>query len=214
MVITQIPFVAGALLAWSLAAPPGPINALMAHAAARRGFWAGWVYGLGAVAGDATMLLLTLLGVGAVMARLPLLAILLSFAGAILMLWFAWGAWKTARQQAAAKLGVDSDDRPEAWWRAFGKAFLIVTTSPFNWGFWLTAGSGALAIFGTALMLGFFVGILLWTIAWASLAHVGAARIKRFAEFVSYAAAISLVVFAVGIFVFAAERLRTFAAAA
>lgn len=197
MAITQIPFVAGALLAWSLAAPPGPINALMAHAAAKRGFWAGWVYGLGAITGDATMLLLTLLGVGAVVKRVPTLAIVFAFVGAVLMAWFAWGAWRTARRHtAAAKLGADEEDRPEPRWKAFGKAFAIVTTSPYNWGFWLTAGNGALALFGTRLMLGFFVGILAWTVVWTWLAHAGASRVKRLSEFIAYGAAIVLAAFA------------------
>jgi len=212
MALTQIPLVAGILLAWSLAAPPGPINALMAHAAARRGFAAGWVYGLGAMAGDMTMLAFTLLGVGRVVDRFPILRVAFAFVGALLMLWFAVGAWRTARREAAARMGSDDDDRREPRWKAFAKGFAIVTTSPYNWGFWLTAGNGALALFGTTLVLGFFVGIFAWTILWTGLAHAGGARLKRFSEFVSYAAAIALAVFAAGLFWYAATGAWAFAA--
>ena len=189
--LLDAPFVAGALLAWSLAAPPGPINALMAHAAARRGFWAGWVYGIGAIAGDLTMLALTGFGVLRIVERIPWLEVLFALVGATLMAFFAFGAWKAARR-ASARLGSDDDDRPLSAAKEFAKAYVIVTTSPFNWGWWLTAGSSMLALLGWATAFGFMVGLVLWTIAWAGLATAGAARVKRLAEFVSYGAAIVL----------------------
>lgn len=189
--LLDAPFFAGALLAWSLAAPPGPINALMAHAAARRGFWAGWVYGLGAIAGDLTMLVLTGAGVVGVIRRVPTLEVVFALVGAALMAYFALGAWRSARR-AGAKLGSDDDDRPLSAAKEFAKAYVIVTTSPFNWGWWLTAGSSMLSLLGWATAFGFMVGLLLWTIAWSGLARAGAARVKRLAEFISYGAAIVL----------------------
>lgn len=189
--LLDAPFFAGALLAWSLAAPPGPINALMAHAAARRGFWAGWVYGLGAIAGDLTMLVLTGAGVVGVIRRAPTLEVVFALVGAALMAYFALGAWRSARR-AGAKLGSDDDDRPLSAAKEFAKAYVIVTTSPFNWGWWLTAGSSMLSLLGWATAFGFMVGLLLWTIAWSGLARAGAARVKRLAEFISYGAAIVL----------------------
>lgn len=186
----------GATLAWSLAAPPGPINALMAHAAARRGFWQGWVYGLGAIAGDMTMLALTGLGVLRVVQALPWLRVAFALVGAALMAWLAVGAWRAARR-ASAKLGSDDEDRATPWWRELGKAFAIVVTSPYNWGWWLTAGSSMLTLLGWTVAAGFFAGLLLWTAAWAGLATAGGARVKRLAEFVSYGAAVVLAAFAV-----------------
>jgi threonine/homoserine/homoserine lactone efflux protein len=189
------PFFAGIILSWSLAAPPGPINALIAHAGARRGFWAGWIYGLGAITGDMTMLALTLLGVLRVVDALPWLRVAFAVFGAALMLYFAWSAWRTARR-IATKMGSDDDDTPEPKWREFAKAYVIVVTSPYNWGWWLTAGSSMLARFGYVIALGFFVGLLTWTLVWASVAKAGGARVKRLAEFVAYGAAVVLVVFA------------------
>lgn len=184
---------AGAVLAWSLAAPPGPINALIAHAAARRGFWAGWVYGLGAIAGDMTMFVLTGIGVVAIVDRLPWLKVGLSFVGAGLLLWFAIGAWRTAR--GGARLGSDDEDRALPASREFVKAYAIVITSPYNWAWWLTAGASMLSLLGWATAFGFFGGLLAWTVFWAALARAGATRIRRLAEFVAYGAAIVLVLF-------------------
>ena len=206
--LLDVPLAAGALLAWSLAAPPGPINALIAHAAARRGFWAGWVYGLGAIAGDLTMLALTGFGVAVVFDRFPWLKVVFALIGAGLMAYFAFGAWRAARR-VGARLGSDDDDRPLSAAREFAKAYLIVTTSPFNWGWWLTAGSSMLSVLGWATAAGFIVGLLLWTIAWASLATAGGARVKRLAEFVSYGAAIVLALSAAIMLWYAAASSRT-----
>lgn len=163
----------------------------MAHAAARRGFWAGWVYGLGAIAGDLTMLVLTGIGVVGIVERLPWLKVAFALVGAALMAYFALVAWKAARS-AGARLGSDEDDRPRSAAKEFAKAYAIVTTSPFNWGWWLTAGSSMLTLLGWATAFGFMVGLLLWTLAWTGLATAGASRVKRLAEIASYGAAIVL----------------------
>lgn len=193
--LLDVPLFAGALLAWSLAAPPGPINALMAHAAARRGFWAGWVYGLGALTGDMTMFALTGLGVLRMIDLFPWLKVAAAFVGAGLMGWFAIGAWKSARR-ATAKLGRDSDYKPTPKWREFTKAYVIVVTSPFNWGWWLTAGSSMIGLLGWATLFGFFLGLVLWTIVWTGLATAGASRVRRLSEVVGYGAAVVLALFA------------------
>jgi len=73
---------------------------------------------------------------------------------------------------------------------------VIVVTSPYNWGWWLTAGSCMLALLGWATAFGFFSGLVLWTIVWTGLARAGAARVKRLAEFVAYGAALVLAAFA------------------
>lgn len=187
--------VAGALTAWSLAAPPGPINALMAHAAARRGFWRGWVYGLGAIAGDMVMFALTGFGVLRVVEAVPGLKVAFAFLGAGLMGWFAWGAWRAAR--AGTGRGLDGEERPPPAGREFAKAFVIVATSPYNWAWWLTAGTSMLALLGFASMFGFFAGLFTWTLVWTGLAAAGGRRIRRLADLVAYAAALVLAVFAV-----------------
>lgn len=193
------PIGVGILVSWSLAAPPGPINALMAQAAASRGFWAGWAIGLGATAGDVTMLVLTTLGVLRVVEALPWLKIVSAVVGGFLMGYFAWQAWRHARDPAS---------RPTAA-PTFLKGYVIVVTSPYNWGWWLTAGSAMFSFVDDAWVLGigFVVGIIGWTIFWSGLATIGATRIKRFGEMVSYAAAIVLAIFAALMLYYAATLL-------
>lgn len=194
-------------MAWSLAAPPGPINALMAHAAARRGFWAGWLYGLGAIAGDMTMLLLTGLGVLRIVEVYPWLKVAAAFLGAGLLAWFAFGAFRTALR-ARQRLGSDDDDVPLAGWKEFAKAYVIVVTSPYNWGWWLTAGTSMLDALGWTTAAGFFAGLIVWTIVWTGLATAGGARVRRLAEFVAYAAAFVLAAFSAVMFAYAVGEAR------
>lgn len=180
------PFVAGALLSWSLAAPPGPANAMMAHEAALRSWGAGVRTGLGAVTGDVLMFLLMWLGVLAIVDAFAWTEVVLAAAGAGLMAFLAWGAWRAARRHARVEDRVGG----------YPKALLAVVTSPFNWAWWLTFGATMFASLGFAVILGFFAGLVVWVGAWCGLARLGAWRFERFAEWVAYASAGVLVFFA------------------
>lgn len=178
------PLLAGALLAWSLAAPPGPANAMMAHEAASRGWRAGALVGLGAIAGDAVMFLLMWLGVLRLIGGRPVVELALALAGCALLAYFAYGAWRAARSQMQDRVG------------SFGKSFVTILTSPFNWGWWLTVGATLFVSLGLAVIAGFFLGLLAWIAVWCALARLGAAYFTRFAHWVAYASAVVLLVFA------------------
>lgn len=179
-------FVAGLVLSWSLAAPPGPANAMMAHEAAARSWAAGVRTGMGAVSGDVLMFLLMWLGVLRLVGGRPGALALLAVVGCALMLYFARGAWVAARRHGHVEDRVGG----------FAKNLMTVVTSPFNWGWWLTMGTTLFANLGWPVMLGFFVGLTLWVGAWCGLARLGARRFERFAEWIAYASAAVLVVFA------------------
>jgi threonine/homoserine/homoserine lactone efflux protein len=186
--LLDLPLVAGVALAWSLAAPPGPANALIAQEATRRGFAAGWMTGLGAVTGDLTMFLLMRFGVVRVIGGLPWVLVVLGVVGTGLMGWFAWEAWRAARRHG---------ELPDAKGRgSFARSYVTVVTSPFNWAWWLGVGAPLFLGLGWLAAIGFFAGLLLWIAAWTSLARAGAAKVRRFEEIVSYAAAAVLVFFA------------------
>ena len=72
--------VAGLLLGWSVAWPPGPINAEMIRRGLTRGFWPAYSVGLGACTGDFLWALAVALGAGAIATLLALM--LLSMAAA------------------------------------------------------------------------------------------------------------------------------------
>ena len=57
---------AGLLLGWSVAWPPGPINAEMIRRGLTRGFWPAYSVGLGACTGDFLWALAVALGAGIV----------------------------------------------------------------------------------------------------------------------------------------------------
>ena len=189
------PFVAGVILSWSLAAPPGPANAMMAHEAARRSWSAGVRTGLGAVSGDVLMFLLMWVGVLSLVGAFAWTQVALAIVGAGLMAYFAWGAWKAARRHAKVEERVGS----------YAKSFVTVVTSPFNWAWWLSVGATLFASLGLWLVFGFFAGLVAWVLAWCALARLGAWRFERFAEWVAYGSAGVLLVFAAVVGWFAVE---------
>src|SRR5918995_5999857 len=67
--MTWLPLLAkGLLLGWSVAWPPGPINAEMIRRGLSRGFWPAYAVGLGASSGDFLWALLITLGAGVLVA--------------------------------------------------------------------------------------------------------------------------------------------------
>ncbi|PSP74824.1 lysine transporter LysE [Halobacteriales archaeon QS_3_64_16] len=83
----------------ALAAPPGPMNAIIAEESVLRGWSAGTRAGLGAMSADACFLLLALYGASAVLTRYPLVRAVMIGVGGLLMWYFAYG---TARDASAA----------------------------------------------------------------------------------------------------------------
>ncbi len=182
----------GAVFGLVLAAPPGPMNAIIAEESVLRGWPAGFRAGLGAMLADALFFALAFLGAVAVVDRTPWLRSVLYLLGGALMVYFAVGAFRdadAARSFSAdgagpppAEAGVDADSK------GFRKAFALALTNPYQIAFWLTAGVGLIepgrldvlahapavgdALAGTlvvetgspALLVGFFAGIGLWIV--------------------------------------------------
>lgn len=201
--VPDVPLALGALLALSLAAPPGPANALIAQEAARRGWSAGLVTGLGAIVADLIMFSLMWLGALRLIAAVPGLLVVLGAIGTALMLWYARGAFLAARHPARAK----ADARG-----GFAKSFFAIMTSPFNYAWWLSAGTTVFATIGPGMIVGFFGGLLVWIAGWSALTAIGGVRIRRFSEIVGYASAIVLFAFAVVIALATIQEARGFLA--
>ncbi len=136
----------GLVLGWSVAWPPGPINAemirrsLLPHSAGG-GFWSAWPLGLGACSGDFCWALGVTAGAGALMNTPRIRLILGVFSLALLVFLactYARGAWQTAREHRAGNL--TSNLPPKSSRRRSGGYFLgftLALASPFNIGFWL-----------------------------------------------------------------------------
>ena len=135
----------GFILGWSVAWPPGPINAemirrsLLPHSAGG-GFWAAWPLGLGACSGDFCWALGVTAGAGALM-NTPKVRLILGVVSLLLLIFlaciYAVGAWKAAREHRNASLTNDLSSRSAR--KRHGGYFLgftLALTSPFSIGFW------------------------------------------------------------------------------
>ncbi len=185
-------FFAGVVFGFALAAPPGPMNAIIAEESVLRGWAAGFWAGVGAMAADVLFFVLTLAGVVAVIDQYPAIRPALYFAGGVLMCYFAIGAIREARSAASFT------DRGRGAASGFRKTFVLSLSNPYQIGFWLTVGvsllqPGSIDVFshvpggsalleGTlvvqtgspALLVGLFGGIAIWVVVYpATLAAAG-----------------------------------------
>ena len=187
-------------LGLTLAAPPGPIMALSAERLVHRGYLAGFLVILGAIVADATHLLLVALGVIPLVTRVPGLLALLTLAGALLLLYFAYGAWRTARRPPA---GRDLAEAPPPKSRllrfirgGFATGYVLAITSPFNIAWWLSVGGPLMSNHGWVLFLGFFAALFGYSLFFLAVVQWASGRVKGIVTVVSYTSAVLLALFA------------------
>ena len=164
----------GFLLGWSVAWPPGPINAEVARRCLARGFWAGFGVILGACTGDGIWAVLVALGIG-VLLTAPALQLAMGLVSIALLLvlaaMFLRGAWRDlAAPPAAAPAGPGKFDSHRA---SYLLGFGMALSSPWNVAFWLAAvgrpeiaGSGTLALLAMAAAV--IVGAMTWGVLWCA----------------------------------------------
>ncbi|MFP4218320.1 MAG: LysE family translocator, partial [Salinarchaeum sp.] len=122
---------AGVLFGLALAAPPGPMNALIAEESVLRGWGAGFRAGLGAMTADLVFCVLALVGVVAIVDRVPALQTAMVAIGGVLMCYFAYEAVQEAR-------GTFVDKEMASATAGFTKTFVLTLTNPYQVIFWLT----------------------------------------------------------------------------
>ena len=103
---------------------PGPNNAMLASSGANFGFARSIPHMLGVALGFAAMLFATGLGLGALFEAFPQIAVILKYAGFVIMMWLAW------KISSAGKA-----DRKEAGLRPFRfhEAVAFQTINPKGW---------------------------------------------------------------------------------
>lgn len=199
----------GAVFGLALAAPPGPMNAVIAEESVLRGWIAGFTAGLGAMTADLCFFLLAFVGAVAFIGSMPTLRSGMIGIGGLLMLYFAYDAVREASGEA--EWITDTTDGKGFW-----KALVLALTNPYQIVFWLTVGVGLLqpgtvdvlahtpfvgerlsnfliVQTGTpALLAGLFLGILVWIVGFPGALVVLGRRIDRFAPAVAYASALVL----------------------
>jgi len=203
-------FLAGVLFGLALAAPPGPMNAVIAEESVLRGWGSGFRAGLGAMTADLVFLGLALLGAVAVVEQVPTLRNAMVAVGGVLMLYFAYDAARDAREDFRAAAAPDG--------RGFTKAFVLALTNPYQILFWLTVGVGLLApgqvdvlsyasdalaglvVVETghpALLAGLFGGIVVWITGFPAALTAAERRTEALAPAVALASAALLALFGV-----------------
>ncbi|MCB1007434.1 MAG: LysE family transporter [Acidobacteria bacterium] len=173
--------VTGLLLGWSVAWPPGPINAEIVRRGLTRGFWPAAAIGFGACSGDFSWALAVSLGAGALADR-PGVRPLLAGLSLVLLLFLAWtylagavGSWRPIRGGEAPPPARALDSTRAGFFLGLGMAL----SSPWNLAFWLAViGQQATTPldFGRSLLLAVAVVAAagLWTVFLAAAARLGA----------------------------------------
>ncbi len=179
--------VKGLVLGWSVAWPPGPINAEMIRRALLPraqggGFWTAWQLGLGACTGDFCWALAVAAGAGALL-NSPRLHLILGVISFCLLLFLAWnftrGAWRAWHEHRAL---ADAPERMRrsALSRGYFLGLVLALTSPWNIGFWFavmgTQGPNDARGFlnSVALAVAVVSGAIAWTVVLCTALKLGA----------------------------------------
>jgi threonine/homoserine/homoserine lactone efflux protein len=175
----------GFFLGWSVAWPPGPVNAEMLRrcvipASQGGGFWAAWQLGLGACTGDFLWALAVMTGAAALLntPRVRQILALVSFTFLLFLAgMFALGAWRsTHAMQGETAAGSDASNNGKRMTgrRGYLLGLTLALTSPWNLGFWLAVIGGQQSVthnpsFGNSLAFAVFVvlGAVVWTLVFS-----------------------------------------------
>ena len=193
-VLSSATIINGLILGWSVAWPPGPINAEIIRrgslpVAEGGGFWPGFIVGLGACIGDFLWALGVSAGAGALIntPRVRLILAVISFALLLfLAAMFARGAWRIARHKTTEARAADgTKKRGRSIAQALLLGFAFVLTSPWNVAFWLAViGSqpGTLApslSHSLVLAASVVLGALAWGVVLCTAVKLGAGFFAR-----------------------------------
>ena len=210
----------GVVFGLTLAAPPGPMNAIIAEESAVRGWIAGFKTGLGAMSADAIFFILAALGVVAFVERLPAVRAVMVGVGGALMLYFAYGAAMDVRSSFRPERAMTGEPNLRVG-TGFWKAFVLSLTNPYQILFWLTIGVGLLqpgtldafsqipyvsdALASTlvvetgspALIVGFFGGIIIWITGFPAALVTAERRVEAFEPIIAGLSSVVLAGFGV-----------------
>jgi threonine/homoserine/homoserine lactone efflux protein len=166
----------GFLLGWSVAWPPGPINAEIARRCGSGHFRSGLAVLAGASSADALWAVAVALGVGLMFAA-PLARAAMGVVSIALLLALAWlflrGAWRAFARGDAPQPTPAAPKRFASAYGGFGLGAAMALSSPWNVAFWLAAmgrpelagaKAGSLLVVAAAVI----AGALTWGVIWAA----------------------------------------------
>ncbi|MEX2543093.1 MAG: LysE family transporter [Trueperaceae bacterium] len=165
-----------------ISSPTCPSNAEEARWGSRYGLGAALLVGAGAIAGDAVVLLFTLLGLYPLLLAFPSLERVLWLAGSFVLGYLAWGMLREARQPDPAADELDAAASPRLGLRPFFRGLLITALNPFTFAWWIgllgvsSLSSGDLPILFAGAVL---AGSLAWFVGLAGLLHFSRGKISE-----------------------------------
>jgi threonine/homoserine/homoserine lactone efflux protein len=163
----------GFVLGWSVAWPPGPVNAEMIRRGLQPkkqggGFWAAWPVGIGACIGDFTWAFAVSIGAGSlfnspsVRRVLAIISLLLLILLAFMFARSAWRIFRTHRSNS----GNITEEQAKRGGLLLG--FLFAVSSPWNLGFWLAViGSQSVSSGGVRQSLMLAAAVVLGALTWS-----------------------------------------------
>lgn len=161
--------VAGIALGLSLGVPPGPVNAAMAAASARRSYVDGIKIGLGAMTSDFTYMVLTVIGV-AVLLTGDLARNFISVVGGFILIYFAVSTLRSYRGAADAQV-------PEKQGSPYLMGLFMALTNPMGILWWVTAGAAFVTAFNALGVIGFMLGLFTWVSGFSLFVHYAGKKI-------------------------------------
>jgi len=165
------------VIALSGALMPGPLLTYTVAESARRGFWVGPIIMLGHGCLELGLVILLLLGIGAIINQ-PVVMGVVGLSGAIILWWLGYGLISSARQ---AKLNLTSGDAqalPPFW-----AGIVMSLANPYWLIWWVTLGLGYVLFaykYGLWGVVFFFLGHFMADLVWYSLVAMAVAQGKQF----------------------------------
>ncbi len=204
--------IAGILFGLVLAAPPGPMNAIIADESINKGWNAGVQTGFGAMTSDMVLLLLAYMGVITVITSRGWLQGILIGIGGMVMLIFAYRLFRSGRKKIKWEVKTNNKN-------GFLKALGLGMTNPWQLAFW--AGMSA-ALFqnkgmetiaeivgritgweiqlqNVEVIVGIFFGILIWILIFPTVLIMAGEKNEQIFRLISLGSSMILAVFG-GIF--------------
>jgi threonine/homoserine/homoserine lactone efflux protein len=160
--------ITGFLLGWSVAWPPGPVNAEIVRRGLARGFWAAYGMALGGCTGDAVWALIVMFGSSAVLGSAianTVLRVASTCLLVVLAAHYLHGAWRSwVRARAGGELAFERS--PSSIAPAGSARHGPDLDHPWNIAFWLAVGPVG-AAHGLGGAFAFALAVVLGAATWA-----------------------------------------------
>ncbi len=179
-------FLTGFVLGWSVAWPPGPINAEAIRRGLSRHLWQAYAVVLGACFGDALWALLVGFGADWILRLARLQSVLGAITVGLLLALGGFFIRRACRRCADLRAGKSSDGAAplDGSRGSFVLGFTLALTSPWNIAFWLAVVGQAQGVApGLFSSLVIASGVLVGAATWGLVLCVGLARLgAKFAK--------------------------------